>query len=108
MALALRAARLNAAPCRSVDKTAGSGFGRLKAARRGRPRDGAHQPNVGSHPILTSLITAKTRTRRAFFDLERVMGIEPTSSAWEAEVLPLNYTRSRCEFYSSFAWPEFR
>ena len=21
------------------------------------------------------------------------MGIEPTSSAWEAEVLPLNYTR---------------
>ena len=26
--------------------------------------------------------------------LERVMGIEPTSSAWEAEVLPLNYTRN--------------
>ncbi len=24
---------------------------------------------------------------------ERVMGIEPTLSAWEAEVLPLNYTR---------------
>jgi hypothetical protein len=30
--------------------------------------------------------------------LERVMGIEPTSSAWEAEVLPLNYTRWRAEF----------
>ena len=28
--------------------------------------------------------------------LERVMGIEPTSSAWKAEVLPLNYTRSCC------------
>ena len=26
-------------------------------------------------------------------ELERVMGIEPTLSAWEAEVLPLNYTR---------------
>jgi hypothetical protein len=26
-------------------------------------------------------------------DLERVMGIEPTLFAWEAEVLPLNYTR---------------
>ena len=26
--------------------------------------------------------------------LERVMGIEPTSSAWKAEVLPLNYTRN--------------
>jgi hypothetical protein len=25
--------------------------------------------------------------------LERVMGIEPTLPAWEAEVLPLNYTR---------------
>jgi hypothetical protein len=27
------------------------------------------------------------------FLMERVMGIEPTSSAWKAEVLPLNYTR---------------
>ena len=26
--------------------------------------------------------------------LERVMGIEPTQSAWKAEVLPLNYTRA--------------
>lgn len=26
-------------------------------------------------------------------NLERVMGIEPTQSAWKAEVLPLNYTR---------------
>ena len=25
--------------------------------------------------------------------MERVMGIEPTYSAWKAEVLPLNYTR---------------
>ena len=25
--------------------------------------------------------------------LERVMGIEPTRSAWEADILPLNYTR---------------
>jgi hypothetical protein len=28
--------------------------------------------------------------------MERVMGIEPTLSAWEAEVLPLNYTRPDC------------
>ena len=27
------------------------------------------------------------------FCLERVKGIEPSSSAWKAEVLPLNYTR---------------
>jgi hypothetical protein len=25
--------------------------------------------------------------------MERVMGIEPTYQAWEARVLPLNYTR---------------
>ena len=30
--------------------------------------------------------------------LERAMGIEPTSEAWEASILPLNYARSRpCE-----------
>ena len=28
------------------------------------------------------------------YPLERVMGIEPTPSAWKAEVLPLNYTRN--------------
>ena len=27
-------------------------------------------------------------------EVERVMGIEPTSQAWEARVLPLNYTRN--------------
>ncbi len=27
--------------------------------------------------------------------MERVKGIEPSSSAWKAEVLPLNYTRMR-------------
>ena len=29
------------------------------------------------------------------FALERVTGIEPALSAWEADVLPLNYTRVR-------------
>ena len=29
--------------------------------------------------------------------MERVAGIEPTPSAWKAEVLPLNYTRKACE-----------
>ena len=28
--------------------------------------------------------------------MERVMGIEPTLVAWEATVLPLNYTRKLC------------
>ena len=30
--------------------------------------------------------------------LERVKGIEPSYSAWEADVLPLNYTRERSGF----------
>ena len=34
------------------------------------------------------------------FKLERVMGIEPTLSAWEAEVLPLNYTRLAAAVYA--------
>jgi hypothetical protein len=29
------------------------------------------------------------------------MGIEPTFLAWEANVLPLNYTRLKREFYST-------
>ena len=28
--------------------------------------------------------------------LERVKGIEPSSKAWEAAILPLNYTRMPC------------
>ena len=29
----------------------------------------------------------------ALLDLERIMGVEPTTSAWEANVLPINYIR---------------
>ena len=32
---------------------------------------------------------------------KRVMGIEPTTSAWKAEVLPLNYTRENCFIFYS-------
>ena len=34
-----------------------------------------------------------TRITPCHLGLERVMGIEPTFKAWEALVLPLNYTR---------------
>jgi hypothetical protein len=37
--------------------------------------------------------TGADAVRTTLSQLERVMGIEPTLSAWEAEVLPLNYTR---------------
>ncbi len=35
---------------------------------------------------------------RAKTILERVNGIEPSYAAWEAAVLPLNYTRVVCDF----------
>ncbi len=40
--------------------------------------------------------------------LERVKGIEPSQSAWEADVLPLNYTRmhiSSCSKTYFSTWP---
>ena len=41
--------------------------------------------------------------------MERVMGIEPTQSAWKAEILPLNYTRIRYNLTldSSIGQPTF-
>ena len=39
-----------------------------------------------------NLIDARLTASRVW-ELERVMGIEPTLEAWEAAVLPLNYTR---------------
>ncbi len=43
----------------------------------------------------TSKAPAGTRVLTRAFRLERVTGIEPALSAWEADVLPLNYTRRR-------------
>ena len=41
--------------------------------------------------------------------LERVKGIEPSSSAWEAAALPLSYTRTACEIgWHSFHTPSQR
>ena len=39
-------------------------------------------------------VIAKLKQPRPGIFLERVMGIEPTYLAWEANVLPLNYTRA--------------
>jgi hypothetical protein len=34
--------------------------------------------------------------------MERVAGIEPASSAWKAEVLPLNYTRGTLNLFAAY------
>ena len=41
----------------------------------------------------TSRLSGVRSNQLSYRPLERVMGIEPTTSAWKAEVLPLNYTR---------------
>ena len=45
---------------------------------------------------MTGIDESPGRTRPDLgFRSERVKGIEPSLSAWEADVLPLNYTRER-------------
>ena len=46
--------------------------------------------SVSDAPSTNALMTVSLSRER----LERVMGIEPTLAAWEAAVLPLNYTRA--------------
>ena len=58
----------------------------------------SYMSNITFHStiIYTELYehtTFKSLTLRLY--VERVVGIEPTLSAWKAEVLPLNYTRLR-------------
>ena len=49
---------------------------------------GSFDFQVLSHPTNRQL-------EIAFYLMERVMGIEPTYSAWKAAALPLCYTRTR-------------
>ena len=58
--------------------------------------DGSPAPDGGEFPTAQHSNTVITRARTVMvraLGLERVTGIEPALSAWEAEVLPLNYTR---------------
>src|SRR5699024_894835 len=63
-------------------------------SRRRRTWSGAVCPGI-SRPDLSRRECRNPRSVTWGFHLERVTGIEPALSAWEAEVLPLNYTRVR-------------
>ena len=54
--------------------------------------DGAHNRNRTDDLFLTKEVLYRL-SYVGNDTMERVMGIEPTLSAWKAEVLPLNYTR---------------
>jgi hypothetical protein len=49
--------------------------------------------NVCQRPAGRKLQIKLAGIGQRWLEVERVMGIEPTLAAWEAAVLPLNYTR---------------
>ena len=54
----------------------------------------AGRPDIFKKNFIPSLIKLRRPDlRHSDFQMERVKGIEPSRSAWKAEVLPLNYTR---------------
>jgi hypothetical protein len=75
---------------RDVRRKAAGGAGQIVAQD-----DGLDEMTVEKVPKQLGLdaISGLIETVHGIRELERVMGIEPTLSAWEAEVLPLNYTR---------------
>ena len=62
-----------------------SGYARIAATPVENLIATANSLKPSTLTVLSASVTVKS--------MERVMGIEPTLSAWEAEVLPLNYTR---------------
>jgi hypothetical protein len=79
----------------------GAGDGNRTRLRGWRCSDGRNIPqSTGMRSGVDSVMTAvgvpspaAIEAPPGAFRLERVMGIEPTLRAWEAPVLPLNYTR---------------
>ncbi len=55
------------------------------------------------HPMTESDSVEVMTSLAIIWNVERVMGIEPTYAAWEAAVLPLNYTRVSGLYYMHFA-----
>ena len=62
--------------------------------------------------MTDSLMFAESRRYPGASVVERVTGIEPALSAWEADVLPLNYTRTAAGLPtrsgSWLSWPTYR
>ena len=49
-------------------------------------------------PLLYPKKQSPLYGKTAFVCVERAMGVEPTSVAWEATVLPMNYARIETNF----------
>ena len=66
----------------------------LSAAPRTQPQPPENRPRTAKTPLRTLPGKPGNLCIQSDVLLERVTGIEPALSAWEAEVLPLNYTRA--------------
>jgi hypothetical protein len=69
---------------------------RMVAGPRNRPIEIAsvHLPSKTRNFFGDFQAPSRVRAVESSGFMERAMGIEPTSEAWEAPVLPLNYARS--------------
>src|SRR5882724_5645496 len=83
----------------SLDIAKTSGWRKTQNQKSTHIRSGADDRDRTGDLVLTkdvlyqlSYVSGNSPGRVAL-PMERVMGIEPTPSAWKAEVLPLNYTR---------------
>ena len=56
--------------------------------------------SITPSPYALVMHLLKMPVFQRFFTLERAMGIEPTTQAWEARILPLNYARMQVVLYS--------
>ena len=86
---------------------------RVKGSDSDRPwsspslRSGRFAVQIRSRRICEPSLTA-SEYGRWFDTLERVKGIEPSFSAWEADVLPLNYTRKSLDSRQILPFPIVR
>lgn len=54
--------------------------------------------------IETTKRASRMNREASCFFMERAMGIEPTSRAWEARILPMNYARINRLVYHIMFW----
>jgi hypothetical protein len=78
-----------------------------RARSRARPRSSRRAADTHRGPGLRAPDTTKAQGVLTWaFVSERVTRIELALSAWEADVLPLNYTRKRCHCTRRVRRPE--
>ena len=77
---------------------------KLEGESRGVHICGPKWPEHGPETLIDrGLTTSNMVLLQRFSRVERVTGIEPALSAWEADVLPLNYTRRHADRHTAAA-----